>query len=100
MSARESKYITTKHNNVEMNELTEKLACDLRLSIRAIGYYKPYSDSWKAMTATFGRLDVISTMEAALPSAKSGLGNTNYNSGGTNNHNSFFECIFDILYRS
>ena len=89
MSDRESRYISTKHSNADMDDLTERLSRDLRASIRSIGSYKLYSDSWKAMTATFGRLDAISSMEAALPSAKTGLGNVNYNSG-----------VFIILYFS
>ena len=57
-----------------MDLLNNRLAADLRRSIRGIGSYKLFSTSWLDMCDTYGRLAVISNVESSLSAAKNSDG--------------------------
>lgn len=69
MASKDDKYIT-KDDSDDFDALTEKLAADLRRSIRQLENYPILSDGWFEMAETFGRVATISEMESKLPSTK------------------------------
>jgi len=65
-----SEYYTTKSDLDEFGTISDKLAADLRRSIRHLDNYPILSDPWIDMAEVFGRVAHISEVESALPSAK------------------------------
>eukprot|EP01038_Epipyxis_sp_PR26KG_P007382 gene7382-10056_t len=69
MSKKTDKY-STKDESDELELISERLAADLRRSIRQLENYPILSDPWFEMADVFGRIASISDMESKLPSAK------------------------------
>lgn len=69
MSEKGTSY-ASKHEVDDFESITEKLAQDLRKSIRLLENFPLLSDPWFEMTETFGRIATISEMEANLPGDK------------------------------
>ena len=65
------KYSSSKGEE-DMEELTEKLAMDLRRNIRALSSCAVLSDPWLECADTFGRIATISDMESKLSQEKGG----------------------------
>mmetsp|Transcript_4239 Transcript_4239/g.6950 ORF Transcript_4239/g.6950 Transcript_4239/m.6950 type:complete len:315 (+) Transcript_4239:78-1022(+) len=70
MSFKQERY-SSKSDVDELDTLTEKLAADLRQSIRQLENYPILSDPWFEMAETFGRMATISDMESKLSAGKS-----------------------------
>jgi len=65
-----SEYYTAKSDLDEFDSIGDKLAADLRRSIRHLDNYPVLSDPWIDMAEVFGRVAHISEVESALPSTK------------------------------
>ncbi len=70
--SKESNYVKAEKPSASdsIDSLNNRLAADLRRSIRGIGSYKLFSISWLDMCDTYGRLAVISNVESSLSAAK------------------------------
>lgn len=59
---------SAKETSGDFEGLSDRLAADLRRSIRQLGSYPMLSDAWMQMAETFGRVASISDVESKLPS--------------------------------
>lgn len=70
-----SKYSSSKGDGGDgIENLSDKLAQDLRRHIRQIGNFPVLSPQWLDMAETFGRMATISDMESTLAASKGGEG--------------------------
>eukprot|EP01031_Cornospumella_fuschlensis_P027230 gene27230-32897_t len=69
MSYKQDKY-SKRDDFDEFESISERLAADLRKSIRQLDNFPILSDPWFEMAETFGRVANISDVESSLPSAK------------------------------
>ena len=70
-TAKPDRYASKKDDIDDFESLTERLAADLRTSIRALDNAPILSDAWFQMTETFGRVASITDMESKLAGSKS-----------------------------
>eukprot|EP01033_Poteriospumella_lacustris_P009517 gene9517-6820_t len=63
-------YYAAKSDMDDLDTIGDKLAQDLRKSIRTLDHYPILSDPWIEMAEIFGRVAHISTVESSLPSSK------------------------------
>ena len=71
MSSKREQYAKGECVDNELENLSEKLANDLRIQIRRhLGHFEIFSSQWIEMADVFGRIASISDMESKLPCGK------------------------------
>jgi hypothetical protein len=69
--SKSDRYTSTKSNGADdLEDLSNRLASDLRKNIRQLGSYPLFSRGWLTMAEICGRVAAISDRESSLSSSK------------------------------